>query len=149
MGGKNLFKDQPNLYDLLRTRKFLNKLIGNTEHGEIRLFSDSVSKKNPITMPYLSGADLCDLSTTFGLPMTYNLGGGGLSRWMYLDNLIEHCGNKATCPDLLTYIFSKRQFEKILSDIPVGTIDSTYEEIIESILKIINGALYFNNNSLV
>lgn len=65
-------------------------------------------------MPYLSGADICALSTLFGLPATYSWNGGALSRWQYLDNLLEHCIKNKKCSNLLSYMFAKEQFSKTL-----------------------------------
>ena len=41
-----------------------------------------------ISMPYLSGPTLCEISNKFGLPVTYGWNGGAHSRWAYLDDLL-------------------------------------------------------------
>ena len=96
-----------NLFELLRTREILAILDGDATFEEFKLKDGSSMN---IALPYLNGPDLCDLSTRFGLPVTYSWGGGTLSRWQYLDELIEHCIERNKCSDLLTYIFSKRQW---------------------------------------
>lgn len=67
-------------------------------------------------MPYLSGPQLCDLSTSFGLGVTYSYGGGSLSRWQYLENLLTYCIDNNKCSKLLTHLFSKNQFAKCFED---------------------------------
>ena len=65
-------------------------------------------------MPYLSGPKLCNISTSFGLPVNYEWNGGSLSRWQYLNNLIEYCINNNRFSDLLSYLFNKNQFSEML-----------------------------------
>jgi hypothetical protein len=96
-----------------------------------------------IAMPYLSGPDLCALSSLFGLPETYSWGGVNLSRWQYLDNLLEHCIKNGRCSDLLAHMFSKDQFSKTLSGHGADEIDKVYHQIVETIIDKINGLLIF------
>ena len=100
-------------------------------------------------MPYLSGADLCALSTLFGLPTTYSWTGGTLSRWQYLDYLLEHCIKNKKCSNLLSYMFAKEQFSKTLRGHGANEIDEAYKTIVSTIIEKINGILYFGGNELV
>ena len=100
-------------------------------------------------MPYLSGADLCALSTLFGLPTTYSWNGGALSRWKYLDNLLEHCIKNKKCSNLLSYMFAKEQFSKTLRGHGANEIDEAYKTIVSTIIEKINGILYFGGNELI
>lgn len=102
-----------------------------------------------ISMPYLSGPTLCDISNRFGLPVTYSWGGGALSRWAYLDELLEHCIKNNRESDLLGFLFSKGQFVEKLKGYSPEVIESAYTKIVETILTQINGALYFGGNELV
>lgn len=47
-------------------------LDGDTKYGKYE-FNDGTELQ--IMMPYLSGPDLCGVSTLFGLPATYSWGG--------------------------------------------------------------------------
>ena len=76
---------QADLFSLLRDKTIIAILDGDTKFEDYIFESGSTIK---ISMPYLSGPDLCSLSTLFGLPATYSWGGGTLSRWQYLDNLL-------------------------------------------------------------
>lgn len=103
-----------------------------------------------IKMPYLSGSDLCELSTRFGLPVTYpGLGNEALSRWQYLFYLIEHCIKKDTCSQLLSYIFRKESFKRTLSGKSSDDIDECYKIIVKTAIDKINGILYFSGNELI
>lgn len=99
--------EDSNLYGLLRTKEIIAILDGDTEYSTYK-FEDGTEIR--VAMPRLSGPDLCGISTTFGLPVTYSWGGGALSRWQYLDNLMEHCIDNGNFSDLLAYLFGKGQF---------------------------------------
>jgi hypothetical protein len=133
-------------FKLLRNKEIIAILDGDTKYEDIT-FEDDTSVK--IAMPYLSGPDLCALSSLFGLPETYSWGGVNLSRWQYLDNLLEHCIKNGRCSDLLAHMFSKDQFSKTLSGHGADEIDKVYHQIVETIIDKINGLLYFGGNELV
>ena len=61
-----------NPFSLLRNKEIIAILDGDTKYGDYE-FEDLSTIK--ISMPYLSGADLCALSTLFGLPATYSWNG--------------------------------------------------------------------------
>ena len=100
-------------------------------------------------MPYLSGADLCALSTLFGLPATYSWNGGALSRWQYLDNLLEYCIKYNKCSSLLAHMFSLNQFSKMLNGHSADEINEAHKTIVSTILEKINGLLLFGGNELI
>lgn len=133
-------------FNLLRNKEIIAILDGDTKYEDITFDDDSSVK---IAMPYLSGPDLCALSSLFGLPETYSWGGVNLSRWQYLDNLLEHCIKNGRGSDLLAHMFSKDQFSKSLSGHGADEIDKAYQQIVETIIDKINGLLYFGGNELV
>lgn len=134
-----------NLYRLLKTRDIIGILDGDAEYGEYK-FSDGTTVK--VAMPYLSGPELCGISTSFGLPVEYVWGGSNLSRWMYLDNLMDYCIKENRFSDLLAYLFSKEQFVRVLSGHGADEIAGAYEHITATILQKINGFLCFGKNEL-
>lgn len=99
------------------------------------------------SMPYLTGPQLCAISTNLGLTTDYSK--DKLSRWMYLENLLKFCIQKNKVPELLSYLFSKKQFVKELSDLSTNDIDITYQFIVSEALKKINSILYFSDYELV
>lgn len=128
-------------FELLRNRSILSILDGDNTFGTI----DGVD----ISMPYLSGPEIVGISQLFGLDATYKWGGGGPSRWVYLDNIVEHCILNNRVNELLAYLFSKKQFEeKLYGEIP-DKIEKIYAHIIDTIIKQINSILYFGGNKLV
>ena len=134
-------KKEKSPYELLRSKAILAILDGDTRFGEI----DDVE----ISMPYLSGPIIVDISQRFGLSATYGWNGGAQSRWAYLDDLIVHCIANNRISDLLAFLFSKQQFEEKLRGKTSEQIDDIYNHIINTIIEQINGALYFGGNKLV
>jgi len=126
------------LFKLLKNKEIIAILIGDSDLGKI----DDIK----ISMPYLSGPDLCGISTTFGLPSEYQWKGGALSRWMYMDNLLDHCISTNKIQQLLSYLFSKDKFIDKLKGLTPQEIDTAYDEIINTIVSKISGILYFGGN---
>lgn len=145
-GGEFMSKLQSN-FQLLRTKHILAILDGDVEFGEIQ--NTSARGNIKISLPYLSGPMLCEISTQFGLPVEYCWNGGSKSRWEYLDDLLEYCINNQRESDLLSFLFSKGQFTEKLRGYAPETIDSAYQTIISTVINQINGVLYFGGHELV
>lgn len=135
-----------NSYEVLKTKEIIGILDGDTNYGTYE-FEDGTSVQ--IAMPYLSGPNLCGISTTFGLPVTYSWGKASLSRWQYLDNLMEYCLEQNRFSDLLSYLFAKERFSSVLSGHGATEINIAYECITSTIREKINGILLFGGNELV
>lgn len=138
---------QDNMFELLRNKSILAILDGDLDLGELET-TDSVGNIK-ISMPYLSGPTLCDISSRFGLPVTYGWKGGSQSRWAYLDNLLAHCIETHRESDLLSFLFSKGQFVEKLKGHTPDVIEAAYIKIVETVIGQINGFLYFGGNELV
>lgn len=134
------------LYGLLRAKEIIAILNGDTKYG---VYESGDGQQVSVAMPYLSGPDLCGLSTLFGLPVTYTWGGTNLSRWMYLDNLLDYCIKNSKCSDLLLHMFSIDRFKSILSREYTEDIEKIYKYIVDEIYKNINRVLYFGGHELV
>ena len=136
-----------NPYELLKTKEIIAILDGDTKYSTYE-FEDGTTVL--VAMPYLSGPDLCGVSTLFGLPISYSWGRGAanLSRWQYLDNLIKHCMKDNQCSDLLAHLFGKEQFAKMLSGHGADEINAAYRHITTEIIQKINGMLYLGGNEL-
>ena len=85
-------------FKVLNNRKIIDVLIGDEQVCE------------SYHMPYYSGPDLCELSTMFGLPVTYYKTGGNLSRWMYMRDLLVYIEKHGRTADLLAYVFDFARF---------------------------------------
>lgn len=138
---------QNNMFEVLRVRSILDILDGDVDFGEIETTDSNGNIK--ISMPYLSGPMLCDISNRFGMAVTYGRSGGAQSRWMYLDDLLAHCIENHRESNLLGFLFSKGQFVEKLKGHTPEVIESAYTKIVDTAISQINGVLYFGGNELV
>ncbi len=136
-----------NPYELLRNKKILAILDGDADFGEME--SDDGGAPIKISMPYLSGPTLCEISSTFGLAVTYGWNGGAQSRWAYLDDLMQYCIENNRMSDLIAFLFSKGQFGEKLQGHTPPVIDAAHKKIVKTVMQQINGILYFSGNELV
>lgn len=134
-------------FELLREKSILSILDGDVDFGTLEVNGTDSGIK--ISMPYLSGPTLCDISNKFGLPVTYGWNGGAQSRWAYLDDLLAHCIQNKRETDLLAFLFSKGQFVDKLRGQTPEVIEYAYAQIVNAVIGQINGALYFGGNELV
>lgn len=81
----------------LTNRKIIDIIIGDRE---IKVRNES------LTLPYLSGPDLVELSNELGYAVTY----GKQSRWVYMDDLIEYLTEIDDITRLFKRIFSLSNF---------------------------------------
>lgn len=134
-------------FELLREKSILSILDGDVDFGTLEVNGTDSGIK--ISMPYLSGPTLCDISNKFGLPVTYGWNGGAQSRWAYLDDLLAHCIQNKRESDLLAFLFSKGQFVDKLRGQTPEVIEYAYAQIVNVVINQINGALYFGGNELI
>lgn len=134
-------------FELIREKSILSILDGDVDFGTLEVNGTDSGIK--ISMPYLSGPTLCDISNKFGLPVTYGWNGGAQSRWAYLDDLLAHCIQNKRESDLLAFLFSKGQFVDKLRGQTPEVIEYAYAQIVNAVIGQINGALYFGGNELV
>lgn len=123
-------------YKLLQNRTVYDVLIGDMPVYE------------GYTMPRYSGPQLCELSTAFGLPKVYTMGGRNLSRWMYMRDLLVYVEKNNNTNELLAYLFAFQRFESLGL---VGTqeeIKTLYNNIVNGALAKINEKLIFGENQL-
>lgn len=128
-------------YMLLLRKDIYAILDGDIKFGSYN-FPDGSSVE--IGMPYLSGPDLCKISSHFGLSQLYT----SLSRWQYLENLMRFCIDNDRCSDLLAYLFNKEQFSSTLCNYNFEEIDTAYNDIIKKVIHAINNHLYFSGYEL-
>ena len=134
-------------FELLREKNILSILDGDVDFGTLEINGTDSGIK--ISMPYLSGPTLCDISNKFGLPVTYGWNGGAQSRWAYLDDLLAHRIQNKRESDLLAYLFSKGLcVDKLRGQTP-EVIEYAYSQIVNAVINQINGTLYFGGNELV
>lgn len=139
-------KNNSSNFKLLMRKDIYAILDGDAQLGEYSFGDDS--SITTISMPYLTGPKLCEISTHFGLPTNYYQSDERLSRWKYLENLFEHCVKAGRCSDLLAYLFDKSQFLEKLRGHNPSTIDAAYAHFIKTIIDGINGILCFGEHEL-
>lgn len=144
--GDILIKSNNN-FELLRNKNIIDILDGDKAFGEINTKSPEGNIRN--AMPYLKGSELCDICSNFGLPKKYSWNGGAQSRWTYLDELLEYCISHNKVSELLSFLFSKEQFETVLKGHTPNDIDYAHQTIIKTVIEHINSILYFGGHEIV
>lgn len=134
-------------FELLREKSIIAILDGDTDFGPLKISGEESTIK--VSMPYLSGPTLCDISNRFGLPVSYGWNGGAQSRWVYMDDLLAYCIQNGRESDLLSFLFSKGQFVEKLRGHTPETIEYAYTYIVRAVIDQINGILYFGGNELI
>ena len=127
---------------LLKNKEIIAILDGDKSYGTYNLENERTIQ---ISMPYLSGADIISIGRLFGCEQEY----GGLSRWEYFKTVIDYCEENARIPDLLTYLFSKSQFRKIITGVIGKSFDKIYTAFVQIFIEQINNLLQFEDYELV
>lgn len=134
-----------NNYSLLRSKDIIAVLDGDFQIEEV----DGIR----IAMPYLSGPMLCELSQKFGCYQEYYWGNSSkpnLSRWQYMDNILEYVIKENKTSQLLSYMMEKERFSDSLRNLNnVNDIEKMYKYIIKKVIDQINSILYFGGHELV
>lgn len=134
-----------NNYNLLRSKDIIAILDGDFQIEEV----DGIR----IAMPYLSGPMLCELSQKFGYYQEYYWGNSSkpnLSRWQYMDNILEYVIKENKTSQLLSYMMEKERFSDNLRNLNnVNDIEKMYKYIIKKVIDQINSILYFGGHELV
>lgn len=134
-----------NNYNLLRSKDIIAILDGDFQIEEV----DGIR----IAMPYLSGPMLCELSQKFGYYQEYYWGNSSkpnLSRWQYMDNILEYVIKENKTSQLLSYMMEKERFSDSLRNLNnVNDIEKMYKYIIKKVIDQINSILYFGGHELV
>ena len=119
-------------FSLLINRKIIDVLI-----GDVKLYGE-------FSLPYMSGPELCQVSTTFGLARTYTWGNRGVankSRWEYMQDLMKHLNPQGRIPDLLSYLMQQVRFKNLIGVGDIQKVDETYKGVIKSAIDAINAQL--------
>ena len=119
----------------------INKEIINILIGDVKVFGD-------YTMPYMSGPDLCSLSTTFGLTITYKWGGVNASRWVYMQDLLNFLNKQDRIGELLSYLMEMSRFTELTKLRDINTVKDTHKAIIDGEIKNINSILLIARKEL-
>lgn len=111
---------------ILINRNIINILIGDEKVCE------------EYRLPYLSGPDLCALSTEFGLQKSYSWNGGGVSRWVYMQDLMTYLEKQGRLFELFSRLFDRQYFKELSKLTSPELVTSTYNSIVDCAIKRIN-----------
>lgn len=121
----------------------LNKEIIYILNGDVVVFEN-------YKLPYLTGSQLCKLSTKFGFPVVYNRdGSGNKSRWEYMFDLLQFLNTQNRVPELLSYLLSFNRFTDLCDIGNRDEILKTHQSIVEGAIRKINSYLLFSNSELI
>ena len=116
-------------FSLLINRKVIDILIGDTVVlGSYKL-------------PYMSGSDLCQVCSQFGLSKTYTWGGVNSSRWTYMQSLLVFMNKQGRISELLCYLFDHVRFTNLNSLGDIDKIKETHRQIVNAAINNINAHL--------
>lgn len=135
-----------NPYKLLRNKEIYTVLDGDMVCGKYNFDDGTILE---MRLPYLSGPELCKILTEFDLPTEYPWGGSALSRVTYMQELVDHCIKNDKCSDLLSYLFAKERFSKVLRGRTASEIEDIYPQIVKKVIDYINGILYCSDYEMV
>lgn len=124
-------------YKLLLRKAVYEILDGDTHFP-------SKADGSDLSMPYQSGPMLVDMANHFGLPIEY----GSMSRWTYVEKLLNFCIENDRASDLLGYFFSLERFSDALRGLDADEVNSRYREIVQGAIGLINGELFFGGHEL-
>ena len=108
-----------------------NKEIINILIGDVNVYEN-------YSLPYLSGPQLCNISTQFGLVRSYGSGGGNLSRWVYMQDLLQYLNKQDRVSELLSYLLQMERFTQLTGLGDVEKVKATYKAIVDGAIKAIN-----------
>lgn len=128
-------------------KKGLSILVGDEKFGTMEV--DGMADGIELSMPYLSGPKICDISNQFGLPVIYGENDLRKSRWEYLEDLVVYCIRQKRESELFAYLFSEKRFEEKLQGQSAEVIKKAYSKIVDTAIKQINGVMYFSGYKLM
>ena len=121
---------------ILINRNIINILIGDEKVCE------------EYRLPYLSGPDLCALSTEFGLQKSYSWNGGGVSRWVYMQDLMTYLEKQGRLFELFSRLFDRQYFKELSKLTSPELVTSTYNSIVDCAINRINANLILAKKEL-
>lgn len=123
-------------FSLLVNRNIIDVLIGDTKVYE------------SYALPYLSGPQLCELCTSFGLPKTYVWKGVNQSRWEYMQDLLKFLDRQNRVSELLVHLLDMKRFSELTSLKDPELIQCTYDAIAKGAIEAINANLLLSRKEL-
>ena len=100
-----------------------------------------------ISMPRLSGPDICSIAKMFGSTIEYT---GAKSRCQYMFDLIDFGIVSGKIPNILAYLFDESNFTRNLNtELNKDELKKYYDLSVKNALERINAILHFGGNKIV
>ena len=125
-------------YELLKKREILDVLIGDSSCGT---FLSSNKDVMAIKLPYLSGPKICDLASDLGITGISYQFSGGLSRWMYMELLMDECIKTNKISELLIRLLDKGLFIIQNKTLDITDQDAMYDRYLNGVIRFLNSIL--------
>ncbi len=136
-------------YKLLKNKRIVEILDGDETFGDFESpNNDSYfgSSSLKVSMPRLSGPEICDIAKMFGSTLEYT---GMQSRWQYMFDLIDYGIKSGRIDSILAYLFDESNFSREAHELDKDEFERYRSKSIESALDRINTILHFGGNKLI
>lgn len=136
-------------YKLLKSKRIVEILDGDETFGDfessnINSFFGFSNLK--ISMPRLSGPEICDIAKMFGSTIEY---GDQNSRWEYMFKLIDYGIKSGRIDTILAYLFDESNFVRNINGLDKDDFGRYHSKSVESALERINTILHFSGNKMI
>lgn len=130
-------------YEILEDKSILGVLDGDETFGDFE--ASTIDLK--LTMPRLSGPDICNIARMFGATLEYD---GTKFRWQYMLDLINYGISSGKVAVILAYLFDESNFSKnITIELSSSEFQKYYKMSVQCALERINSMLHFTGNKIV
>lgn len=136
-------------YKLLKNKRIVEILDGDETFGDFEFPNTDSYFGLPnlkISMPRLSGPEICDIAKMFGSTLEY---AGMKSRWQYMFDLIDYGIKSGRIDSILAYLFDESNFVREANGLDKDEFERYRSKSIESTLDRINTILHFGGNKLI
>lgn len=118
-------------WDVLRDREIINLIIGDKKY-----INNSYIE---LSMPYMSGKEICDFSRKVGFEQEYS----NKSRWMYMDELLEYIISNSKISRFFNELIELKRFKNNIN-IFMHDQNYIYYETIYGFFKEVNNVLFYD-----
>ena len=127
-------------YNPLKNKRIINLLIGDES-----LYG--YSGLSTYGMPKISSLEICELAKKYGLIINYD--SEKIPRWKCYEKLLDYIIENNIVNEFFTYIFSRNNFRKVLSNCDdIIELENYYNNSFYSIIQRINTCLYIDGYEL-
>ena len=119
-------------WEVLRDREIINLIIGDKSYNNNNFIE--------LSMPYMSGKEICDFSRNIGFEQDYS----NKSRWMYMDELLEYIISNNQISVFFNELIELKRFRKNIYHF-VHDQNYIYYETIYGFFTEVNNILFYDH----